>query len=142
MCTRILTVLILAITLLKCQPAAIKNHLFGNYYLLALDVDEQLSLCYHDSSDENNYGTIIGPTVFAIGYNDSFIIIMQHPQDSSVLVSKKKVNYFILPLKQGFNWKTMNGLIGPFTMNQFKSKRKELGIPGSLTFTKEYQSLK
>jgi len=33
------------------------------------------------------------------------------------------------------NWKTKNGLIGPLTLEEFKEKRKELGIPDSVTFT-------
>jgi hypothetical protein len=114
-----------------------KDHICGNYYLVAPDDDVQLSLSYHEPTDGDNYGTFITETVFAVGYNEKYIIVKQHPNNNRSIT-----NYFILPLIKGFNWRTNNGLIGPLTLEQFNEKRKELNIPDSLKFTIVKDNLK
>lgn len=114
-----------------------EDHILGNYYLVAPDDDIQLSLSYHEPSDGDNYGTFIIGTVFAVGYNEKYIIVKQHPNNN-----RNVTNYFILPLIKGFNWRTNNGLLGPLTLDQFNEKRKELNIPDSLKFTIVKDNLK
>ena len=114
-----------------------KDHIFGNYYLVAPDDDIQLSLSYHEPVDGDNYGTFITETIFAVGYNEKYIIVKQHPNNNRTVT-----NYFILPLIKGFNWRTNNGLIGPLTLDQFNEKRKQLSIPDSLKFTIVKDNLK
>jgi hypothetical protein len=124
-----------------CMGLAMKENFFGNYYLVATDKIEDLSLCYHANSDGDIYGDIIQATVFAIGYNEKYIIAKQHPRTFPHPPNKAITNYFILPLKQGMDWKTKNGLIGPLSLEQFNEKRKQLNIPDSLKFTIEKKSL-
>jgi len=107
----------------------------GNYYLVAPDLDEQTSLSYHDPKDSLVYPSIIEATVFAVGYNKNYIIAKQHPNGD-----KHITNYFILPVKSGFNWKDNNGLLGPLTLNQFNQKTLELNIK-SIQFTIDYKDL-
>ena len=125
-----------------CTGFFTNEHLFGNYYLTATDVEDDLSLSYHKPEDGSEYGGIISATVFAIGYNEKYIIVKQHPKVLSKPTNKKITNYFILPIKNDFNYRTMNGLVGPITYDQFVLKRHELDIPDSLTFSKEYENLK
>ena len=120
----------------------IKEKVIDNYYLIATDVDEDLVLSYHEDVDGDNYGTIIDATIFAVGHNDKFIIVKQHPRISPNAPDKKITNYYILPLKKGMDWRSKNGLIGPLTLKTFNEKRKELEIPEGLTFTKEIENLK
>jgi hypothetical protein len=114
-----------------------KEHLFGNYYLIAPDVIEQCALCYHEETDRDSYGDVIGETVFAVGYNDKYLIAKQYY--STIWggdIDKSKIKYYILPLKEGMDWRTKNGLIGTTDSLMFENMRKELGISG-LKFTKK-----
>ena len=125
-----------------CDGFFTNEHLFWNYYLTATDVEDDLALSYHRTEDGSNYGGIIPATVFATGYNKKYIIVKQHPKVFSRSSNKKIINYFILPIYDGFNYTTLNGLIGPITEDQFVIKRHDLGIPDSLSFFKEYENLK
>ncbi len=114
-----------------------EEHLFGNYYLIAVDVIEQCSLSYHTKDDGDNYGTVIDETVFAVGYNDKYLIAKQYYSTHwGGAIDKSKIRYFILPLKEGMDWETKNGLMSTRDSLAFENKRKELGI-SNLKFTKE-----
>ncbi len=123
-----------------CQDLALKEKIIDNYYLTATDVGEDCNLSYKEP-DETIYGTVVGATVFAVGYNDSYMIVKQHPRSFPSPPDKGITNYYILPLKNGMDWRTKNGLIGPLTASEFKMKRKELDIPDNLTFTKVLKDL-
>jgi len=115
---------------------AFKEHLFDNYYLTAPDVIEQCSLSYHSESDGSIYGTVIVQTVFAVGYNDKYLIAKRYycnnPDGS---LDKSKIKYCILPLIEGMDWRTKNGLLETMDSLTFESIRKNLGI-SDLKFTK------
>jgi hypothetical protein len=135
------------LTLLFCSCGfgrgfVIKEKIVGNYYLVAADIEEDLSLSYHVDSDGDNWATVVDPTVFAVGYNEKYIFVKQHPRVFPNLPDKRLTNYFILPLKQGFNWKTKNGLIGPLSETEFERKRIELGIQDDIPFSIEHTRLK
>lgn len=125
----------------SCMGLAIKEKLIDNYYLIASDDINGLDLCYHESSDGDNYNGIIEATVFAVGYNKDYMIVKQHPRIFPNPPDKKITNYYILPLKKEMDWKTKNGLIGPLNLMQFNEKRKELNIPDNVTFTKVIKEL-
>src|SRR3954452_23490539 len=103
---RILSLSVALLLFCQCRSPAIKEHLFGNYYLLAIDVKSQLSLCYHGPSDGSNYGNIIEATVTAIGYNQHFIIAKQKPINIEKSNKSSSDNFFILPVKENFDWRT------------------------------------
>jgi len=131
----ILYLLMLFIFLYGCTGFAIKEKIENNYYLIATDNIDDLSLCFYEPNDKDIYGDIVDATVFAVGFNEKYLIAKQHPRTFPNPPDKKVTNYYILPLKNEMNWKTKNGLIGPLTMEQFKEKRKKLNIPDSLSFT-------
>jgi hypothetical protein len=106
----------------------INKQIIVNYYITATDAVEDLSICYHEPADDQNYGVVIEPMVFEVGYNEKYIIAKQHPCKFPNPPDTTITNYYILPLKKGMNWRTKNGLIGPLTLKQFNEKRKELGI--------------
>ncbi|WP_293050947.1 DUF3997 domain-containing protein [Paludibacter sp.] len=106
---------------------AIKKHVVDHYYLIAADVVDDLELNYREE-EVNNSGTIIDAMVFAIGYNDKYMIVKQHPRTFPNPPDTAKTNYYILPLRKGMNWRTRNGLMGPLTLQQFNDKCKELNI--------------
>jgi len=125
---------LIAITLLctGCIDAggfAVKKNIINEYYyLIATDNVEDLTLSYSFDKGDSDFGTVIEATVLAIGYNDKYIIVKQHPKTSNDTPHKKTINYYILPLKEGMNWGNHNGLIGPLTIDKFNEKAKELNI--------------
>lgn len=125
-----------------CHGLAIEEKIIENYYLIAGDEPAGTFLSYHESSEGNNFSGLIEATVFAVGYNDKYMLIKQHPRAFPNQPDKKITNYYILPLKKGMDWRTKNGLVGPLTLEQFTEKRKELNIPDEVKFTKEIEDLK
>ena len=128
--------LILVLFLSGCIGFAVNENIIGNYYWVATDVGDNLALSYHEAADGDNYSFIISPTVFAIGYNEKYIIAKQHPRSFSDAPDKNISNYYVLPLKEGIDWKTKNGLIGPLTLKEFHDERNKLSIPDELVFSK------
>lgn len=125
--------------LIGCNGLSIKKEIVKNYYLVVSDDISELALSYHLPSDENNYPFVIGPQITAIGFNRNFLIAKQKAMKIGLAVkTTDKENYFILPLKDSMDWKTMNGLMGPLSLNQFKRKMDSLGLLQNLKFTKEF----
>jgi hypothetical protein len=122
--------------------AVINDHLFGKYYLIAVDDDHQLSLSFRSPEYEETYLTIVPATVFAIGYNERYFIVKQHPYLFSNAPINQITNYYIYPITGELGKTNTSGLIGPLTLSQFLFQRKKLNIPDSLIFTKEYGNLK
>jgi hypothetical protein len=115
---------------------AIKQKLFDRYYLIAVDVEEELDLSYESPYNPDLYWTVVKETVFGVGYNRGYIIVEQHPKELLNPPNKSITNYFILPIAYQHEHGIGNfGLIGPLTSEEFNKKRKELNIPDSLKFT-------
>ena len=125
----------------SCNRIIIKEKITENYYLVATDIPEATFLSYHEDSDGNDYSIIIEGGVFAIGYNDNYMIAKQHPLSLLDVLDKSVTNFFILPMKESFDYRTKNGLIGPLTETEFIEKRIELGISEKLIFTKVIEDL-
>ena len=125
----------------SCESLAIKDHLVGNYYMVASDDQHHLGLGYHTPEDEDTYGEIVPATVFAVGFNENYFILKQHPYIFAKPPNTKIKNYYILRNQKIFDFRTRDGLYGPLTFNQFNTKRHELGIPDSLNFSKVYKDL-
>ncbi len=124
-----------------CSGLTIKEKIIDNYYLIASDSQEACNLSFKEN-DQANFWTIIDATVFAAGYNEDYMIVKQHPRTFPNPPDKKITNYYILPLKNGMDWRSKNSLMGPLTLEQFNEKRRELNIPESVVFTKEIEDLK
>ena len=129
----------ISLLLFGCQQLAIREKIIDNYFLVAADASQWTSLSYHEDTEGTNYGSLIESSVFAVGYNDKYMIVKQHPCKFPNPPNKNITSYFILPLKKGMDWRTKNGLIGPLTLEDFNKKRKELNIPNCLTFTREIE---
>ena len=66
-------------TLTSCG-FAYEKELVDNYFLVACDVGEQMSLTYNNDG-KSNYSTIISETIFETKWNDRFIVVKTHPAD-------------------------------------------------------------
>lgn len=125
----------------SCESLAFKEHLVGNYYLVASDDEHQLGLGYHTSEDEDTFGEIVPATVFAVGFNENYFILKQHPYIFAKPPKTNITNFYILRNQKSFNFRTREGVYGPLTYDQFTLKRHELGIPDSLSFNIVYKDL-
>ena len=139
------------------------EHLVGPYYLTAVDSPDDMSVCY-ELSHGDRLG-LIDETVFAVGWNDRFIVAKQHPRKwttahTTLLVDEKGVhvhaghtydrrvtNYFYLEmardsalLQPGIadsNWQHRS-VTGPLTEAEFQARKAKLGLPD---FTRTFRSL-
>jgi hypothetical protein len=94
----------------------------GPYRLVAIDVMEQMDVCY--SIQDSCIGRI-GETVFAVGHDASYIVAARHPSNN-----RNVTEYFYLV-------RSMDGPIadpaasvrGPFDADKFEAERVRLRLP-------------
>ncbi len=139
--SKILVLCFSFMSLNACQAFFYEEHIIGNYYLVAVDGDEDMCISYQ-VEDQKMYGEIIIPsTVFAVGYDEDFIIVKQHPMNFPD-VDKSITNYFIIPVKNKIHKTLELNKIGPLSLEEFNKKRNELNIPQELAFTLVFDKLK
>jgi hypothetical protein len=107
--------------------------------LIATDVGEDMSLGFKHS--ESGYWIMVKSTVFAVGFNDEFIIVKQHPRTFPDQPDKSITNYFIVPIYSRTIHSMDDDVIGPLGKEDFDKKRIELGI-ADITFTRVLEELK
>lgn len=134
---KIIVAVLLILSLTGCG-LTINDKIVGNYYLEAVDTQQELTVCYRDP-DETTSTLLIDQTVFAVGHNDQYIIAKQHPSKFGKSIDKKNTCYFILPVTTTPEAEIAKP-IGPLTMAEFDLKRKELGIE-AIAFTTVYSEL-
>jgi len=107
---------------------AYKERLSDKYGLVAVDILEQMSVC-EMLPDGGGVG-VINETVFAVGWDEHYIIAKQHP------AGDKSITYFyILRVSDGT-------LTGPLDETKFTAERERIGVPAGLSFTLIFDSLK
>lgn len=118
-----------------CQGFVKDEKITGRYHLVSIDIPEDLTLCY--KLESGDYKGVLEETIFAVGFNDNYIIAKQHPSNNRAIT-----NYYIVPIYKENILSPEKGVIGALTLEQFNEKRRELNIPESLVFTKEIEDLK
>lgn len=130
----------------------------GRYVLIAIDAPEQMGLVFH--GDERPLETLVGPTIFSIGANNKYIVLMQHPnikveeyatewsggptgKKTLVLVDKMDrtlTNYYVLERTESLKFADRKkGIRGPLTKEEFDKLTIELALP---PFSKTFDDLK
>jgi hypothetical protein len=99
------------------------------YHLIAVDIGEDMSLCF-----SSRHEIIIDQTVFAVGFNENYIIVKQHPYNNRTIT-----NYYIVPIYKEETLFPEKGILGPLTLEQFNEKKKELKLL-KVKFTKVIKS--
>lgn len=63
------------------------------YHLIAIDAKSQMSLIFEDDNI-----SLVGPTVFAVGANSNYVVVMQHPaiDQWASKFDRSITNYFIV----------------------------------------------
>ena len=130
-----LLVFFLAGMLTSCGGFVYKKEVTNGYYLIAVDSDEQMAL---GRKSDSSYITVIPETIFAIGWNESFIIAKQHPRASNFpqgyRVNKDETFFYLLRIKD-------DQVFGPMSESAYLKKRNELRVDENLSFTKVFSNL-
>lgn len=119
-----------------------ERHLIGNYYLIAVDTKDDMDVCYHpQKEDDAPYTGITGASVYAVGYDDDFILVKAYRafRDSMGITlpryDKNTTEYYIIPVNNKQEaWEAQENKLGVFSKKDFEVKRKELGVPDDITF--------
>jgi hypothetical protein len=109
----------------------------GDYELVAIDTKGQMMLAV----DLHNGGSIgiVGPTVFALGADDHYIVVKQHPaKDSFGNFDQTVTHYFIVTRISGTAEEKEKVVRGPLSKDEFD----RLAVSNSLPqFTKTFRDL-
>ena len=117
------TLILLACVLLSGCGFVHDEHITGPYRLIAVDVDEQMSISY-DLGDGSAVGRI-NETVFAYGYDNQYIVAMQHPEGNRSIT-----NYFYLDMAKDSKYADPAvSVTGPLSKENFEAESKRLDLP-------------
>ncbi|TDU66492.1 hypothetical protein EI77_03587 [Prosthecobacter fusiformis] len=94
----------------------------GPYRLVAVDIDADMSLCYSLGNDAIGR---VNETVFAVGWNDTYVVAKQHPDNDRKITHY----YFIERSKDGPYVDPPECVTGPLTEMEFRQKQQELNLP-------------
>jgi len=108
------------------------------YELLAIDSLEQMNLAF-----DNGDGTgteLVGPTVFAIGHNEKYIVLKQHPRPRSVgSTDRRKTNFFVVERTLSSSIvERQRRIRGPLEQKSFDALSASMRLP---PFTKTFAEL-
>jgi hypothetical protein len=109
----------------------------GDYELIAVDTKGQMMLAV----DLHNGGSIgiVGPTVFALGADDHYIVVKQHPaMDGFGHFDKTETHYFIVTRIPGTAEEKEKGVRGPLSKDEFDGLAVSSSLP---RFTKTFSDL-
>ena len=109
----------------------------GDYELVAIDIKGQMMLAV-DLHNGVSIG-IVGPTVFALGADDHYIVVKQHPaKDSFGNFDRTVTHYFIVTRISGTAEEKEKVVRGPLSKDEFD----RLAVSNSLPqFTKTFRDL-
>lgn len=109
------------------------------YVLLAIDARGQMCLSF-DRGGGTSIG-LVGPTVFSIGVDERYIVLMQHPgTDAFGAFDRSITNYFVVERTTSPSLSDRKkGVRGPLTKEEFEKLASSSALPG---FTKTFDDLK
>jgi hypothetical protein len=110
-----------------------EKRLTGDYSIIA--VNDRRDMNVSKMLPSGDAVGVIPKTVFAVGWNDDFIIAKRHapPGHPSSLIGHATL-FHILRVSDGATW-------GPFSQEQFEAERVKLGLPQDLRFTVSFRDL-
>ena len=95
------------------------------YAVWAADVKEDAAIVRKDKGGSGATG-VVPRTVFAYGWNDDFIIAMQHPEKDRK-VDKSTTYWYIVEVASG-------DAHGPLSEDEFNKLRTKLKVPAEISF--------
>ncbi|WP_299120093.1 hypothetical protein [uncultured Winogradskyella sp.] len=112
----------------------VEREVTENYWLFANGYLHEMSLWYHP--DDDNSTIVVDETVFAVGYDDDFIIAKSHPKDSINYINKEITYYHIILRDKLPEYNHIK-----LTKSEFKSIGETIGVPKNIEFTIIYSEL-
>lgn len=141
---RIILSFLLLLSLCGCG-FAYEEHLTGNYYLIAVDVKEDLSVDYCEKEDGelDLFLGITGGGVREVGFDEQFILVKKYKELKDSLgfsrhrYDKSCLEYYIIPVDNTQrDYEAQENFFGPFNEQQFMAKRRELGVSSKIVLEK------
>jgi len=108
----------------------IEQSLDNDFYLFANNSFDETSIIYNTGKYSSSI--IVEESVFAVGFNDDFIIAKRHPKDSINQILEEIIYYYIIEINNISKNNPKKSI--PLSEEQYKSKRRELKIPNNLDF--------
>lgn len=122
-----------------CIGMAYDKQISASYSLQANHSRNEMSLVY---TDTNGYQWgVVNQTVFAIGFNNNFIIAKQHPRGNTKTPGISLTNFYVIPLNNATGNYEGKNILGPLTETEYDVKREELHVPKSLVFSIYFDDL-
>ncbi len=122
MINKILLAVIAMLTCISCQDFVHKERIVGDFFLVAVDSDQEMDISYKISNDGDFIG-VVPATVYSIGHDSLYIYAKQHPDGPD-----GKTNYYIIPIEVQHPYNVEEGVIGPLDKNQFYKKLDEFKV--------------
>jgi hypothetical protein len=113
---------------------AYQKKLSGKYCLQATDTLEQMHLCVLMPNGDCE-GDLVPQTVYAVGWDEQFIIAKQHPSAFGRPIDRTVTYFYIVRVSDG---KVSDRL----DERSFNVERSKLGVPRELSFTLVLDELK
>jgi hypothetical protein len=110
---------------------AYQKRLVGNLGLAAVDTRKQMAVVEFNG---NGADTLVSQTVFAVGWDESHLLVKQHPADRAGEIDKATTQYFIITVRD-------RKVHGPFDEAKYHSERQALGVAEGLAFTLTFDDL-
>jgi hypothetical protein len=93
-------------------------------------------MLYSTSEDGNIGNVIIESTVFAVGFNENFIIAKQHENiEEKTIENQTVINYYIIDIRKYKKGNTKSYEVHKLSKSGFSIMRNHLNIHEDLTFT-------
>ena len=130
----ILPVVVLLLSALACGGIglAYEHDLVKDYAIWAVDLKAQASVV-QKRPNSSSASTVVGPMVFAYGWNEAFIIAKQHPylgvSDGFDEIDTAVTHWFIVEVAS-------REVHGPLTETEYLELREKLTMPDDLDFVR------
>jgi hypothetical protein len=100
-----------------------REKLVGPYILIAVDIDEQMSVAYYVGKGISI--TRVLPVVFAVGYDQRYIVAKRHPDNDRSIIQF----YYVDIANDSHSGDQFKAVVGPLTEVEFVAKKAELLLP-------------
>lgn len=114
--------------------------LVGPYRLNAVDTDEDMAICWATPEADCVGDGLPGPTVFAAGFDENYLVAAVHPSVSGQALDKTVTHYYYVVRAPDEAQKLpYSGINGPFDEASFKLEKARLHLP---EFTRTFDNLR
>lgn len=113
--------------------------LVGPYRLNAVDIYEDMAICWASPEGGCVGDGLPGPTVFAAGFDENYLVAAVHPSKFGRALDKTVTHYYYVVRSPDEAQKLPHsGIKGPFNEASFKLEKARLHLP---EFTRTFDNL-